>query len=342
MRLTRSILIKTGIAYFAIILFAQTTFAISTIEGTVYDSSGNPLSDIFMELLNDYGQMLQRARTDGTGRYRFDGLSDGRYSVRAMAFNKDFFDETKPVVIQTQNIRGGEGSTTVQADFYLKPSRLPFADKSLGVIFAQEIPSDAKKAYETAVKELEQKRPETGFAKLNEAITIFPNYFEAIHRIGQELYTAKRYKEAVPYFFKASQINNKSITSLYFLGLSLHNLGPEYNKAALTALNQALVFAPASMQVLLGVGTVERAMGKFDDAEKHLLLAKKMSKGEVAEIHKELAQLYGNDLKKYKEAADELEAYLKVSKLPQAEVKIYRKKVDEMREKAKSQPPSKG
>lgn len=342
MRLTRSFVIKTGIACFAIILFAQTTFAISTIEGSVYDSNGNPLSDVFMELLNSDGQMLQRARTDGTGRYRFDGLPDGRYSVRAMAFNKDFFDETKPVVIQTQNIRGGEGSTTVQLDFYLKPARLPFADKSLGVIFAQEVPPNAKRAFETAVKQLEKENIEMGIEGLNEAISFFPNYFDAIHRMGQELYGAKRYKEAVPYFLKATQINQKSITSLYFLGLSLHNLGPEYNKAALTALNQALVFAPASMQVLLGVGTVERAMGKFADAEKHLLLAKKVSKGVVAEIHKELAQLYGNDLKKYKEAADELEAYLKLIKLPEAEVKIYRKKVDDMREKAKSQPPSKG
>jgi tetratricopeptide (TPR) repeat protein len=337
MRPLRYFFLKTGIASLAVIIFAQAAFSISTIEGSVYDSNGNPLSDIFMELLNDYGQMLQRTRTDGTGRYRFDGLSDGRYSVRAMAFNKDFFDETKPVNIQTQNIRGGEGSTTAQVDFYLKPSRIPFSDKSFGVIFVQEIPPNAKKAYETAVKELEQKRVESGFAGLNEAISLFPNYFDAIDRMGQELYGAKRYKEAVPFFLKASQINQKSITSLYFLGLSLHYLGSEYNKAALTALNQALIFAPGSIQVLVAVGTVERAMGKFTDSEKHLLLAKKMSKGEVAEVHKELAQLYANDLKRYKEAADELEAYLKASKAPEKEAKVFKKKIDELREKAKTQ-----
>lgn len=58
-----------------------------------------------------------------------------------------------------------------------------------------------------------------------------------------------------------------------------------------------------------------RSRAVFEDAETHLLKAKELSKVAVPEIHKELAQLYANDLKKYKEAADELELYLKATKL---------------------------
>ncbi len=53
-----------------------------------------------------------------------------------------------------------------------------------------------------------------------------------------------------------------------------------------------IVLAPSSTQVFFVLGKIERSGGKFNDAEKHLLQAKKLSKVAVPEIHKELAQLY--------------------------------------------------
>jgi tetratricopeptide (TPR) repeat protein len=88
--------------------------------------------------------------------------------------------------------------------------------------------------------------------------------------------------------------------------------------------------------VLYVLGKVERAEGKYQEAEKHLLQAKKVSKNPIPEIHKELAQLYGNDLKKYKEAADELELYLKASKLEDGEEKKVKKIISDLRGKANS------
>lgn len=324
---------------FAVLFLSQNAFGASTIAGVIYDKQRNTLPEIEVELLNDFYQMIQRARTDGSGRYQFSGLSNGRYTVRAFAFRYDLEDQSQQVEINTQNIRGGEGSGYFQQDFYLLPRKGGLAESELGVVFAQDVPPNAKKTYEKAVKDLSDKRTNEGITGLNEAIKLFPDYFLALHRLGKELFVVKKYRDAVPYFYKAAEINPKNATSFYYLGNSLHNMGKEYNKAAITSLNQAYTLAPSSMQVLYVLGKAERSEGKFENAEKHLLQAKKLSKVGIPEIHKELAQLYGNDLKKYKEAADELEFYLKASKLADAEVKQTKKIISDLREKAKTQSP---
>jgi len=239
---------------FAMLFLSQNISGASTIAGIIYDKQRNALPEIEVELLNDFYQTINRARTDGSGRYQFGGLSNGRYTVRVFAFRYDLEDQSQQVEINTQNIRGGEGSGYFQQDFYLLPRKGGLAESELGVVFAQEIPPEAKRIYEKAVKDLSDKRTNEGITGLNEAIKVFPNYFMALYSLGKELFVMKRYKEAVPYFYKAAEINPKNATSFYYLGYSLHNMGREYNKAAITSLNQAYTLAPSSMQVLYVLG----------------------------------------------------------------------------------------
>ncbi len=326
-----------GLLFFVLIVFvAQNTLAASTISGTVYDKQRNSLVDVDVELLNDFYQQIRRTRTDGSGRYQFDGLNDGRYSVRVLAFRYDLEDQTQPAEIITLSTQGTQGSSFQLLDFYMSPRKGGLADAELGVVFAQEIPQEAKKTYEKALSDFSKKRTNEGILGLSKAVELFPDYYVALHRLGQELFILKKYQESAQFFFKAAQINQKSATSFYFLGYSLHRLGAEYNPAALAALKQAYTLAPASAQVLYVLGKIERASGNFENAEKHLLQAKKVSKVSIPEIHEELAQLYDNDMKKYNEAADELEIYLKASKPNDAKVKQIKKIISDLREKAKA------
>jgi tetratricopeptide (TPR) repeat protein len=328
-----------GILFVLVIfLFAQATFAASTIQGTVYDRQRNPLPDIEVELLNDLYQSSGRTRTDGSGRYQFSGLNDGWYSIRVYAFRYDLEDQTQQLQLSTLSLRGGQGSGFFTQDFYLMPKKGGLADNEVGVVFAQEVPAEAKKLYDTALKDLSSKRIEAGVSGLHESIKIFPNYYLALHRLGRELFVVKNYKEAVPHFLKAIEVNPKSATSLYYLGYSLNELGPEYRKASITALNESYLLAPGSVQVLYIYGRVLRAENRLADAEKYLLQAKKLSRTLIPEIHKELAQLYANDLKNYKQAADELELYLKASDVSGEESKEVKKKILDLRAKAKAPP----
>jgi hypothetical protein len=317
---------------------AQNVSATNIIAGTVYDRQGNTLNAVDVELQDEYYRQLQRARTDSVGRYQFAGLNNGNYTVKVLPFQYDLQDQSQYVEIQAISARPGDpGSMYVTQDFYLQPKKGGLRDAELSVIFAQEVPKEAKAAYEKAITDFSKKRDAEAFNELKDAIKVFPTYYVALYRFGTELFLRKQYAESYQVLMKAVEVNPRSATSFFYMGYSFYNLGKDYHKAALTSLRQALILAPASPQVLWLLGKAERSNGKFTDAEKHLLQAKKLANSRTPEIHKELSQLYANDLKKFKEAADELELYLKVSKLKNDEEKQIKDLIGKLREKAKKQ-----
>lgn len=335
-----------GISFlFIFLVLSQSTFAANTISGFVFDKQRNPLPDIDLELLDEYYRLLPngRTKTDGVGRYQFTGLNDGNYTVRVFAFRYDFEDQSQYVEIKSISavpiISGGgpgTGSSYVPLDFYLMPKKGSLRDMELSVVFAQDIPKPAEAAYKAAMEDFSKKRDEEAFNNLKKSIEIFPKYYSALYRFGLELFKRKQYLESAHAFMEAVKINPKSAASYYYLGFALFNLGDKYHKSANTSLNEALVLAPASQQVLWMLGKVERSLGKFPEAEKHLLQAKKLAANKVPDIHWELALLYGNDLKKYKEAADELELYMKAGKLNDKDEATTKRLIADFREKAKA------
>lgn len=333
-----------SVSFLFLSLFLASNILASNIQGIVYDKQRNTLPDIDVELLNDYYQSIKRTRTDGSGRYQFDGLNDGRFTVKVLAFRYDLEDQEIPLEIFTQGIQSSpngsqvtQGNGTFVQDFYLLPKKGGLRDSELGVVFVQEVPKAAETAFKLAVEDFSKKRDEAGFNNLKLALQNFPTYYNALHRFGLELFLRKQYLESAQAFMESVKVNPKSATSFYYLGFSFFNLGEKYYKAANTSLNQALILAPASPQVLLLLGKVERATDKFVESEKHLLQAKKVSNAKIPEIHWELALLYGNNLKKYKEAADELEIYLKAANLEKADEATTKKLIADFREKAKTQ-----
>ncbi len=326
----------------AIFCFSSTVWA-STISGIVYDHRRNALPDVDVELLDDLGRQIDRTRTDATGRYQFS-VSDGNYTVKVMPFRYDLLDQTAYVEIRSisftssnpQSPRGGkQGNIYEVRDFYLQPKKGSLADAELGVVFAQEIPKEAEKAFEQAIKDFSKKRADEGIAGLKQAITLFPEYYLALSELGKILAMKGEYGEAFPLLLKAAEINPKSPNTMFYLGLTLHKLN--YHKAAITALTNAHTMAPASVLVLLTLGTAERMEGRYEDAETHLIKAKKLASQDIPDIHWELAQLYGLNMKKYKEAVEELKKYLKAGKYDDAQVNKVKRLIADLEEKAKTQ-----
>ncbi len=316
----------------------------STISGIVYDNRKNPLPDVDVELLDDLYRQVDRTRTDPNGRYTFSIL-DGNYNIRVLPFRYDLLDQTAYVEIKSISVlsqssispRGGQqGNVYEVRDFYLQAKKGSLADAELGVVFAQSVPKEAEKAYKQAEKDFSKKRTVEGIAGLKEAVKLFPDYYLALFQLGKILALKGEFGEAAPLLLKAAEVNPKSPETLFYLGLSLHKL--KYHKAAITALTNAHTIAPASVLVLLTLGSAERLEGKYEEAEKHLLRAKKLSTQDVPDIHWELAQLYGLNLKKYKEAVEELERYLKAGKYSEEQTKIIKKLITDYQEKAKTQP----
>jgi tetratricopeptide (TPR) repeat protein len=76
-------------------------------------------------------------------------------------------------------------------------------------------------------------------------------------------------------------------------------------------MRRALTLNQGSVNANLWLGTLLRQTNKLDEAEIYLKQADKLAASKSPDVHWQLALLF-NQLKRYNEAADELELFLKV------------------------------
>ncbi|MFT3743317.1 MAG: tetratricopeptide repeat protein [Pyrinomonadaceae bacterium] len=283
----------------------------SRISGHVYDANRRPLADVYIELRDDVESILQRTKTVGGGSYSFNNLTGGRYSIRVRPFGTDYEEQIGDVEIVTAV--GGRGNLTdIQyKDFYLKTRRDSMKTPTVSeVVFAQEIPDEAKHSYDRAVEDLRSNRIDVGISELESAISAFPDYFLALDRLGVELLKKQKFAEAAVHFQRAVKVNPKSSNSWY--GLSFSRYTEQKIPESIEAAQKAADLAPDSADISLMLGIAQRQGKHYQDAEKAMLKAKKLSNGLLADAMWNLALLYVYNLKNSKLAADELESYLKV------------------------------
>jgi tetratricopeptide (TPR) repeat protein len=178
-----------------------------------------------------------------------------------------------------------------------------------GAVFVQEVPERAKKEYERGAVLLpkpEQRRE--GVEALKKAIELFPLYFEALELLGTEYVKQQEYEPAIPVLTKAIEVNRRAYPSLYALSVAQHGLKqlPE----AVESMKRAITLNQKSANANLWLGMLLRQSEKLDEAETYLKQADKLAAGKSPDAHWQLGLLF-NQLKRYREAADELELFLK-------------------------------
>jgi tetratricopeptide (TPR) repeat protein len=82
-------------------------------------------------------------------------------------------------------------------------------------------------------------------------------------------------------------------------------------EAAVIGAQNALEIEKNSVNALFILGLSQRRLKKYEAAEKSLVQARKLDKGKTPDINWNLALLYAHNLKRYNDAANELETYLK-------------------------------
>ncbi|MCA1633293.1 MAG: carboxypeptidase regulatory-like domain-containing protein [Acidobacteria bacterium] len=310
----------------------------NSISGHVFGDSRRPLSDVFVELLDDLGVTVNRTRTTPSGRYEFAALPEGRFKVRVLPYGTDYGEQVQEVIISNVSaLGGGTGGEIQQRDFYLNVradlNSGPFA--APGTVFAQEVPEAARKLYEKASGELRAKKEKEGFESLRNSLDVFPDYFLALDRLGTEY--AVRGNSNAAYFeaarvllMKAVKVNPASFSSTFGLGFAQYHLG--WTNEAVETLQRAVKLYGKSVNGHLWLGIALKKAGKLSEAEVSLNRANKVGDGKVAEVHLRLAELY-SEQKRYKESADALELYLKNQKDARDAEKI-RQLIAQLRQKA--------
>jgi tetratricopeptide (TPR) repeat protein len=282
-------------------LTTQSSF-LNSISGHVSDGR-NAIPDLQVELLNDVDSVIQRTKTDSSGLFVFRRLSSGVFQIRIQTYGTNFVGQTKRV--QLERTRAFE-----QVDFVLRTNQTASISATPGAVFVQEVPENARKEYDRAVELLQKDEGrKEGVETLKKAIVIFPIYFAALELLGTEYVKQQEFEPAIPVLTKAVEVNRRAYPSLYALSIAQYNLKQE--PQAIESMRRAIVLNQGSINANLWLGMLLRQTDKLDEAETYLKQADKLSESKSSEAHWQLALLF-NQLKRYREAADELELFLKV------------------------------
>ncbi len=288
----------------------------SAITGTVFGEAHRPVPDVYVELTDDFNSTINRSKTDASGRFAFNGLISGRYRVKALPYGTGYLEQTQEVVLTSVSVVPGSGADRQNIDIVLKLDERfnasPFAVVA-GVVFAQNVPEPARRLYLEGVRYLREKKEQEGFESLKKSLEIFPSYYLALDRLGGEYATRgvtnrSYYEAGLVLLTKAVEVNPRGTSSVFGLGWTQYQLG--LNTEAIETLTRLTTLALKSADAYLWLGRALKRASMLDRAEEALKRANELGKGKVAEIHWQLAGLY-SDQKRYTEAADEFELFLK-------------------------------
>jgi predicted Zn-dependent protease len=279
------------------------------ISGFVFDESRRPLSDVYVELLDDFHSTLGRVRTSGSGMFNFAGLPSGRYVVKVLSTGTEYQEQSVSVALVPISPIAGRGVVSEHVEIYLRPKKSREAPlRAAGVVYVQDIPSEARNLYEAGLKDLENKRDAEGLDKIKRSIEAFPDYYLALDTLGNEYVNREYYEAAYILLTKAVSVNSRSFSSTFGLGLAAFRLGRTDD--ALARFQEAVVIDNGSPNAHLWLGIAQHAKGDLEKALRSIKEAANLTGEGVPEIHWQLARVL-NDQKEYAEAAKELELFLK-------------------------------
>lgn len=310
----------------------------NSISGTVMNTSNMPLQRMRVELQDEVEMSISQTYTDGAGHFYFRNLSQGTFTVKV---HSDATYMGRSIRVTLYQARAGGGYHQEQVDIVIK-SREELKKPSVpggntGATFAQEVPDNARKIYDRAVKQLENpKQADEGFASLKEALKVFPTYYLALERLGVEYVKRQQYEPARETLLKAREVNPTGAPALYVLGVSQFYL--RQLQEASDSLSRSLQLAPDSPNAALAhfyLGLAYWNTGKHADAEPHLKKCYELGGNTIPpDVHMHLAQFY-SDKKRYKDAAEELELFLKLAP-DAADAPKIKGLIKQLREKAAS------
>lgn len=283
-----------------------------TVFGKVSLPDGQPAVRVWVKVEMNSG-FKRDILTDDFGRYELRGLSAGRYQVSAtnQAAPEQF---SEPAASDSTRAF----SNRLQIDVYL---RLPMANATppnkpgtISVAEAtQTISKSARKAYEQGLKLQKENQPDKALTQFDQAISEYPEYFQALTERGNLRMARNQFAEANADFTAALKANEKHTPALR--GLGYCQLQQKQFAAAIANLERAYAAAPEVGLTLMLLGYANLSVERYEPARQCLQEALRLDAKGAARAHVYLAEIFAHE-QKFKEAAEGIQTYLKVN--PQA------------------------
>ncbi len=276
------------------------------IFGRVYLPDGKPASKARVYIEASTG-MTREAICDDSGNYEIRGMTAGRYRVKAI--NPTASDQySNPA--ESDSTRSY--ANRVQIDVYL---RLPLTEQKQnlnpGTVNADDaaIPKAARKAYEQAMKLQKEKRLQEALAQFNQAIELYPNYFQALTERGDLLMQHNKLAEAEADFAQALKLNAKYAPAWRSIGYC--QIQQKKFAAAVSNLENAFALEPNVPLTLLLLGYGNLSLNRYDAAKQCLQEALRLDTASAARAHVYLGEIFAHE-QKFQDAADAIQKYLKL------------------------------
>lgn len=294
-----------------------------TIRGKVRNSAGVNMSRITVNLETGTGAMINQTVTNNEGDFVFSGLTDNGYILSISAPDYTSTSERVEFVRSVGANDPGEVRTVEIVLISIVSTRSARREVS----FVQNISKEARDKFAQGMQSLKDGRVREAVGYLEQAIVLFPDYFDARFTLANQLILDDKLPEAIKQLDEARRINPKDDRVYQAFGIVL--MRQQKYAIAARIFAEASRLNPREINYLVFQGTAlidqatridakkspaaaEERNYAFNEAESVLNKAYDLSGKKLASVHLQLARLYEKKGDTGR-AASELEQYLRQS-----------------------------
>jgi TolA-binding protein len=330
-------------AFFVLLLFLTATFAQKTaetnsgmngneqIQGRVFFPPGDAASVRAIIRLQSLSSPEISGITDQTGNFRFTHLRPDTYTIIVDA-GDDYEKVTEIVSVGFSGsvpAQGNPGSYAVplvsQVQIYLKPKRGAPSNPALA-----NVPAPAQDLYKHALENARTGDHKKAIEQLKAAILQAPRFALAYNELAMEYLKTGKGAQAVETLKEALGIDPGDFTLLLNYGIALLNQKKfEAAETELRSANQKNNADSPTAEYYLGLALMGQQ--KIDGAQKAFESAIRNGGDKLPLAHRYLGGIYWRN-KRYAQAADELERFLKLEPKA-ADAEKIRETIRELRHK---------
>lgn len=232
-----------------------------TISGNVMlDRRGPPGERLEVLLVSETGSGRRNVFAESTGRFTFEQLAAGSYTVTVRAPYKSGYEDGAAKVL----IFNGNGSQTYLVTVTLKRIEGVREAPVAGALVDASAPKAARDAHAAGVEASSKGDREAAVARFKEALAIAPAYGAALNDLGVELLRLERAPEAAGVLRRAVAAGPGDFAPQLNLSLALFAQGDLDGAAG--EVERALAIEPTSSRALCVSGQIARRRGRLAEA----------------------------------------------------------------------------
>ncbi len=293
------------------------------IRGKVRTADGVNVAHAHVELQSSNGARIGQTTTSSEGDFAYDGLDDTSFTI--VVSSPDYQTASQEVRF-FKRIDASTPGETQFVEIVLTSAKRASTPPAAPVFFVQDVPPEARRKFDEANGFLRDKKADKAVPMLQEAVKLFPDYFEARLSLASELARANRLNEAIIELEHARKVNPRDARLYHLFGMIL--MQKQLPGPAAEVLAEAIKLSPNDPQLpyLRGTALVDSTLlitavspeetkkktAILLDAERSLSSAFDLSGKKLFLVHLQMARIY-EKRNEPKRAADELEKYLRSS-----------------------------